>query len=90
MYRAMSRLLFPLVVALTGVATMTALGHAPDSCSADSAQKCTRVAPMALPGKLPADRLIGSRAARPLRVSLPDFLNLGAPPRSRSAIEVIK
>ena len=90
MVRAMSRLLFPLVVAISGIATMTALGHAPETCGAESAQRCAKVAPVSLPDKLPAERVAGSRLARPLRVSLPDFLNLGASPRGRSAVEVIK
>ena len=85
MVRTMSRLLFPLVVAISGIATMTALGHAPSACSTAAAQKCPRVAPVVLPDS----NLAGTRVARPLRVSLPDFLNLGAAPR-RSAAEVIK
>ena len=90
MIRTMSRLLFPLVVAITGIATMTALGHPPGSCSTADAQKCARVAPVVLPEKLPADNLAGTRVARPLRVSLPDFLNLGAAPRNRCVVDVIK
>ena len=90
MVRTMSRLLFPLVVAITGIATMTALGHPPSTCSTAEAQKCPRIAPVVLPDNLPADNLAGSRVARPLRVSLPDFLNLGAAPRNRSVVEVIK
>jgi hypothetical protein len=88
MYRTMTRLLFPLAVAISGVAFMTAVGQTPAACGADQAQKCARIAPVALPEKLPVENLVGARVARPLRVSLPDFLNLGAAPRR--AAEVIK
>jgi len=89
MYRAMTRLLFPLAVAVSSVGFMTAVGQAPDTCSTAQARKCPRVAPVVLPDNLPAENLAGSRTARPLRVSLPDFLNLGAAPR-RAAEKVIK
>ena len=89
MYRTMSRLLFPLAVAVSGVAFMTVVGQAPNTCGAELAQKCPRTTPVALPDELPAENLaVGVRVARPLRVSLPDFLNLGAAPRR--AAEVIK
>ena len=89
MYRTMSRLLFPLAVAVSGVAFMTVVGQAPTTCGAELAQKCPRVAPVVLPDNRPAENLaVGVRVARPLRVSLPDFLNLGAAPRR--AAEVIK
>jgi len=81
MYREMTRLLFPLMVAISGIALMTAFGQTPNACAADSAQKCAHVAPVVLPSKLPGAELTASRTARPLRVSLPDFLNLGAAPR---------
>ena len=89
MYRTMSRLLFPLVVAITGVAAMTAMGQSPEACRTAVTPKCAPLVPVVLPERLPADNLVGSRTARPLRVSLPDFLNLGAPMRNRS-VEVIK
>ena len=88
MYRTMSRLLFPLVVAISGIAAMTAMGQSPETCRTAEAPKCP-LAPVAIPERLPADNLGASRTARPLRVSLPDFLNLGAPMRRRS-VEVIK
>ena len=88
MYRAMTRLLFPLAVAVSGVACMTVLGQAPNTCGTELAQKCPRVSPVVLPDNLPAENLAGTRVARPLRVSLPDFLNLGAAPRR--AANVIK
>ena len=83
MYRTMSRLLFPLVVAISGIAAMTAMGQSPDTCRTAAAPKCPPLVPVALPERMPADSLVGSRTARPLRVSLPDFLNLGAPMRNR-------
>jgi hypothetical protein len=64
------------------------VGQAPTPCDADQAQQCARIAPVVLPQKLPAENLVGARIPRPLRVSLPDFLNLGAAPRR--AAEVIK
>ena len=89
MYRTMSRLLFPLVVAISGIAAMTAMGQTPETCRTAAAPKCQPLVPVVLPERLPAENLAGSRTARPLRVSLPDFLNLGAPMRNRN-VEAIK
>ena len=87
MYRELSRLLFPLVVAMSGIALMTFLGEAPKACALNGSSQCARVAPVSLPVPAPGDRIGGARIARPLRVSLPDFLNLGA---ARRSVEVIK
>jgi hypothetical protein len=87
MYRTITRLLLPLAFAVAGVAMMGALGHAPQGCASAQARTCaSTINPQGFPTALPGDGLTVSRA-RPLRVSLPDFLNLGAPRHSHAELK---
>jgi len=77
------RTLAAFATAVAGIALMLALGHSP--AHANQKPELAQVAKAELVPTVSTPACPAVRP-RPLRVSLPDFLNLGAPRRARTEV----